>query len=95
MVNIGKQHFEVAIRHHTTDLFMIKKSSLQNAGHGLFAARKYKNGLCLGYYCGKIVTGLAYRRTKYVIMTNTNPPICVQARPQDVWMGIHFANDPN
>ena len=28
-------------------------------------------------------------------MTNTNPPICVQARPQDVWMGFHFANDPN
>ena len=95
MVNIGKQHFEVAIRHHTTDLFTIKKSLLQNACLGLFAARKYKNGWCLGYYCGKIVTGLAYRRTKYAIMTNTNPPICVQARPQDVWMGIHFANDPN
>ena len=95
MVNIGKQHFKVAICHHRTDLFTIKKSSLQNAGLGLFAARKYKNGSCLGYYCGKIVTGLAYRRTKYAIMTNTNPPICVQGSPQDVWMGIHFANDPN
>ena len=95
MVNIGKQHFEVAIHHHMTNLFTIKRSSLQNASLGLFATRKYKNGSCLGYYCGKIVMGLAYCRTKYAIMTNTNPPICVQARPQDVWMGFHFANDPN
>ena len=95
MVNIGKQHFEVAIHHHMTNLFKIKRSSLQNASLGLFAARKYKNGSCLGYYCGKIVTCLAYCHTKYAIMTNTNPPICVQARPQDVWMGFHFANDTN
>ena len=40
---------------HWIDLYEIKPSTISNAGYGLFAARAYSKGKCLGVYFGRSV----------------------------------------
>ena len=66
-MNDEKQDFEPTTRYLGKDLVTIKKSGLPNAGMGAFAAREYKEGESLGYYCGTVIEGLQKEPSQFAI----------------------------
>ena len=75
-------------------LLRIAKSGMEGGGFGLFAEKDYEKDECVGYYCGRMISGKQIKASNYSIKTSTNPPQVWQARREDVWMGLHFVNDP-
>ncbi|KAL7575770.1 hypothetical protein ACA910_003100 [Epithemia clementina (nom. ined.)] len=96
MLNNELENLEIIVRYKQRDLFALKKSGLDGACLGLFALQDFEEGDCLGFYCGNLVSGNKKMKiTEYSIQTSTRPPVRWQASPEDLWMGLHFANDPH
>ena len=94
-MNDDEQHFEVTTRYLNKDLITIKKSTLPNAGLGAVAARNYEAGESLGYYCGSVIEGLQKEPSQFAILTRSKTPFHIEATKQELWMGLHFSNDPH
>ena len=92
-LNDNSQKYECIVRYLDEDLFVIKRSTLDNARLGLFAAKPYKKGEMLGYYCGKVLEK-SRPPSAYAIQLRTRPFAFVDPSASDLWMGLHFANDP-
>ena len=93
-LNDNSQKYECIVRYVDEDLFVIKRSTLDNARLGLFAAKPYKKGEMLGFYGGKVLDK-SRPPSAYAVRLRTRPSVLVDPSAADLWMGLHFANDPN
>jgi hypothetical protein len=91
------------------DLFEIKESTIQGAGLGLFAARKYYKGCSLGVYVGKILTEDVWKKKRKKVndvygflfkdrkrkTCVVDPTISTKRGSEPLaYFGLHYANDP-
>ncbi|KAL7564282.1 hypothetical protein ACA910_014345 [Epithemia clementina (nom. ined.)] len=96
VVNLNQpdEDVELIVHYNGKDLFAIKQSTLPDSQLGLFSLQEFDEGDCLGFYCGRLMTGLKYPLNKYAITTGTQPCKIYQASREEMWMGLHFANNP-
>ena len=76
--------------------FTIKLSLLPNAGYGLFAARDFERDDVVGYYAGKNRVGFTPKMVENLAMKMQSGEGGAIRAPGmfDLYMGIHYCNDP-
>jgi hypothetical protein len=76
-------------------LFSARKSTLPNAGFGVFAEMDFKKGDVLGLYCGKEILSPNRRNDKSHFTIVTRGGRTVEPSRSKSFMMLHLANDPN
>lgn len=72
--------------------FCIKKSTITNAGFGLFAARNFAEGDRIGFYWGIPASRSIRKQSPYVLVKVD--AVGGHSKPQQLRLGLHFMNDP-
>ena len=78
------------------DWFIIKMSTLHNAGFGLFAKRNFKKGDFLGTYMGQVLQK-QQKSNHYTVAKSDSTRIAQYGIGigTPIYFGLHFMNDPN
>jgi hypothetical protein len=106
-----KIQFRDAYLNEWVSMFLVKKSTIEDARYGLFAERAFAKGDVLGVFYGRVTEKSAYKPTSKYAITVAWPPNAKDhtsffVDPKDgptttrreifpAYFGIHMANDPN
>lgn len=79
--------------------FSIRKSTIPDAGKGLFAEQSFSKGACIGIYFGSIANNEAADESNYSLysskMLEKRDAIGGFESGAKVFMGVHYLNDPD